>query len=93
VRRIQMAYGINAPIATVEEAKARAAHYSPRDLAIIERERPRAVIGTPDKVAEHIAKVQAQFEANEVVVLGVAASYTARLKSYELLAREFKLGS
>ena len=91
VRRIQMAYGINAPIATVEEAKARAQHYSPRDLAIIERERPRAVIGTPDFVAEHIAKVQAEFDADEVVVLGVAASYKARIRSYELLARAFAL--
>ena len=91
VRRLQMAYGINAPIATVEEAKARAAHYAPRDLAIIERERPRAVIGTPDKVAARIREVQGQFGADEVVVLGVAASYKARLRSYELLAREFEL--
>jgi luciferase family oxidoreductase group 1 len=91
VRRLQMAYGINAPIATVEEAKARAQHYAPRDLAIIERERPRAVIGTPDKVAARIREIEAQFGADEVVVLGVAASYAARLKSYELLAREFGL--
>lgn len=93
VRRLQMAYGINAPIATVEEAKARAQHYAPRDLAIIERERPRAVIGTPDKVAAHIREIEARFGADEVVVLGVAASYQARLKSYELLAREFGLKS
>jgi luciferase family oxidoreductase group 1 len=91
VRRLQMAYGINAPIATVEEAKARARHYAPRDLAIIERERPRAVIGTPDVVAARIREIQAQFNADEVVVLGVAASYKARIKSYELLAREFGL--
>jgi len=91
VRRLQMAYGINAPISTVEEARARAAHYSPRDLGIIERERPRAVIGTPDKVAARIRELQEQFCADEVVVLSVAPSYAARLKSYELLAREFDL--
>jgi luciferase family oxidoreductase group 1 len=93
VRRVQMAYGINAPIATVEEAKTRAAHFNERDHAIIERERPRAVVGTPDKVAARIREVQAEFGADEVVVLGVAASYKARLKSYELLAREFELKS
>ncbi|MDB5803182.1 MAG: luciferase oxidoreductase, group 1 family protein [Betaproteobacteria bacterium] len=93
VRRVQMAYGINAPIATVEEAKTRAAHFNERDRAIIERERPRAVVGTPDKVAARIREVQAEFAADEVVVLGVAASYKARLKSYELLAREFELKS
>ena len=91
VRRLQMAYGINAPIATVAEAKARAEHYSPRDQAIIERERPRAVIGTPGFVAGHIRTLQQEFGADEVVVLGVAASYAARLRSYELLAREFEL--
>ena len=93
VRRLQMAYGINAPIATVEEAKTRAQHYAPRDLAIIERERPRAVIGTPDVVAARIREIEGEFAADEVVVLGVAASYKARIKSYELLAREFGLQS
>jgi luciferase family oxidoreductase group 1 len=93
VRRLQMAYGINAPIATVEEAKARAQHYAPRDLAIIERERPRSIIGTPGDVAARIRAVQEQFQADEVVVLSVAASYQARLHSYELLAREFGLKS
>jgi luciferase family oxidoreductase group 1 len=93
VRRLQMAYGINAPIATVAEAKARAEHYSPRDLAIIERERPRAVIGTPGVVAERISEIAGRFGADEVVVLTVAADYAARLKSYELLARSFELKS
>ena len=91
VRRLQMAYGINAPIATVAEAKARAQHYSDRDRAIIERERPRAVIGTPDVVAERINELSRRFAADEVVVLTVAADYAARLKSYELLARRFEL--
>jgi luciferase family oxidoreductase group 1 len=91
VRRLQMAYGINAPIATVAEAKTRAEHYSDRDRAIIERERPRAVIGTPDVVARRIREIVQRFAADEVVVLTVAADYAARLKSYELLARSFEL--
>lgn len=87
VRRLQMAYGINAPIPTVEEARARIGHLSERDRLVIERERPRAIIGTPDLVADRVAELAALHAADEVVVLTVAPDYRARLESYELLAR------
>jgi luciferase family oxidoreductase group 1 len=86
VRRLQMAYGINAPIATVEEARARIAHLSERDRLVIERERPRAIIGTPDLVAERAAQLAELFGADELVILTVAPDYRARERSYELLA-------
>lgn len=87
VRRVQMAYGINAPIPSLEEARTRAAHFSERDRMVIERERPRAIIGTPDFVADRIAELAELFVADEVVVLSVAPDYGVRLKSYELLSR------
>ena len=86
VRRLQMAYGINAPIATLDEARARMAHLSQRDRQVIEHERPRAIIGTPDLVADRAAELAELFAADEVVVLTVAPDYAARLRSYELLA-------
>ena len=86
VRRVQMAYGINAPIPSLEEARTRAQHFSDRDRLVIERERPRAIIGTPDFVADRIAELAEWFLADEVVVLSVAPDYGVRLKSYELLA-------
>lgn len=86
VRRLQMAYGINAPIATVEEARGRMAHLTDRDRRIIEQERPRAIIGTPDLVADRAAELAQLFAADEVVILSVAPDYAARVKSYELLA-------
>ncbi len=87
VRRVQMAYGINAPIPSLEEARTRAQHFSDRDRMVVERERPRAIIGTPDFVADRIAELAELFVADEVVVLSVAPDYGVRLKSYELLAR------
>jgi len=59
--------------------------------AVIAHERPRSIIGTPPRVAERMLALQASFEADEVIVLSVAASYAARLRTYELLAQAFGL--
>jgi alkanesulfonate monooxygenase SsuD/methylene tetrahydromethanopterin reductase-like flavin-dependent oxidoreductase (luciferase family) len=82
-----MAYGINAPIPTVEEARARMAHLSERDRLVVERERPRAIVGTPDLVADRAAELAELYGADEVIVLTVAPNYQARLASCEMLAR------
>ena len=87
VRRVQMAHGINAPIPSLDEARTRAAHFSERDRMVIERGRPRAIIGTPDFVADRITELAELFAADEIVVLSVAPDYGVRQKSYELLAR------
>lgn len=93
LRRVQMAYGVNAPIPSVDEARALfdSGRIGPREQAIIERERPRAVIGPVEVVVERIVHLQRQFAANEVIVLTVAATYAARRRSYELLADAFAL--
>jgi luciferase family oxidoreductase group 1 len=90
IRRLQMAYGINAPIPSIEQSTNNT-EFSDRDRTIIERERPRSIIGTPDQVTERMLALQQQFDADEIVVLTVAGSYAARLKSYELLAQAFDL--
>jgi luciferase family oxidoreductase group 1 len=87
LRRLHQAYGINAPVPGI--AAARAMQYTSRDQAIIDGERPRSIIGTPEQVAERMAKLRADFAADEIVVLTVAASYRARLRSTELLAGIF----
>jgi luciferase family oxidoreductase group 1 len=89
LRRVQMAYGMNAPIPTVEQAR----DWRPdeRARAVIAHERPRSIIGTPQRVVERMLALRASFEADEVIVLSVAASYAARLRTYELLAQAFEL--
>ncbi len=93
LRRLQMALGLNTPIPTVDEAREvfESGQLGPRELAVIERERPRSIIGSPTMVAERLLALQADFAADEIVVLTVAASYRARLRSYELLAEAFDL--
>jgi luciferase family oxidoreductase group 1 len=90
LRRVQMAYGLNAPIPTVEQGLAQ--EYGEREQLVIDREKPRSIIGTPESVTGHMLDLQEQFQADELVVLTVAGSYRARLRSYELLAEAFQLG-
>jgi luciferase family oxidoreductase group 1 len=90
LRRVQMAYGLNAPIPNIEQGLAQ--EYGERELLVIDREKPRSIIGTPEQVTERMLALQEQFQADELVVLTVAGSYRARLRSYELLADAFQLG-
>ncbi|WGS49163.1 LLM class flavin-dependent oxidoreductase [Paraburkholderia sp. D15] len=89
LRRVQMAYGLNEPIPTIEQGIAQ--EYGQREQLVIARERPRSIVGTPDSVAERMRALQEQFQADELIVLTVAGSYRARLRSYELLADAFQL--
>ena len=90
LRRVQMAYGLNAPIPTIEQGVAQ--EYGEREKLVIDREKPRSIVGTPERVTERMLALQEQFQADELVVLTVAGSYRARLRSYELLADAFQLG-
>lgn len=90
LRRVQMAYGLNAPIPSIAQGLAQ--EYGEREQLVIAREKPRSVIGTPDTVTERLLELKDQFEADELIVLTVAGSYRARLRSYELLADAFQLG-
>lgn len=91
IRRLQMAYGVNAPIPSL----AQAADFTPseRDRLIIERERPRTICGTPAQVAERMLSLRDRFAADELIVLSVIASYQARMRTYELLADAFDLAA
>jgi len=91
LRRIQMAFGLNLPVPTIAQAQAQALHYGDRERAVIARERPRSIIGTPSAVVEKLLALQDKFAADELIVLSVAPSYRARLRSYELLAEAFQL--
>ncbi|MEX3824095.1 MsnO8 family LLM class oxidoreductase, partial [Paraburkholderia sp. BR14262] len=89
LRRVQMAYGLNAPIPSLEQGRAQ--EYGEREQIVIDREKPRSVIGTPESVTERLLAIKDNFRADELIVLTVAGSYKARLRSYELLAEAFQL--
>jgi luciferase family oxidoreductase group 1 len=90
LRRVQMAYGLNMPIPSLAQGAGQA--FGERELAVIAREKNRSIIGTPERVTESLHALQEQFQADELIVLTVAGSYPARLRSYQLLAEAFDLG-
>ncbi len=84
LRRLQMTRGEDEPIATVDEALARP--YTDAERAIIEKERARAVIGTPEQVKQRLLALQEQFQADEIMIITITGDYASRLRSYRLLA-------
>jgi luciferase family oxidoreductase group 1 len=89
LRRVEMAYGINAPVPSVDQAEQWQPDEQARQIALAER--PRSIIGTPQSVAERMRALQDQYGADELIVLSVAPSYQARLRTYELLAEAFEI--
>jgi alkanesulfonate monooxygenase SsuD/methylene tetrahydromethanopterin reductase-like flavin-dependent oxidoreductase (luciferase family) len=51
------------------------------------------VLGTPDVVKQRLLEIQAEFEADELMVITITGDYDSRLHSYELLANAFALSS
>ncbi|MDR5756186.1 LLM class flavin-dependent oxidoreductase [Caballeronia sp. LZ035] len=90
LRRVQMAYGLNQPIPSIEQGIAQ--RYGERELAVIAHEKARSIIGTPERVTEQLHALQERCAADELIVLTVAGSYAARTRSYQLLADAFELG-
>jgi luciferase family oxidoreductase group 1 len=90
LRRYQMSQGIDAPIATLAQASAFV--YSDQAKALVQRERARAVIGTPESVKARLLALQEQSAADELMVITITGDYPSRLRSYELLAEAVGLG-
>jgi alkanesulfonate monooxygenase SsuD/methylene tetrahydromethanopterin reductase-like flavin-dependent oxidoreductase (luciferase family) len=84
-----MTLGIDAPVATLEEAQAYP--YTEEARAVIRRERARAVIGRPLAVKERLLALREQHQADELMVITITGDYGSRLRSYELLAEAFGL--
>jgi luciferase family oxidoreductase group 1 len=86
-RRIRM--GDRRPVASPETALRELQVFG--DIAVEEGEWPRYFVGTPDKVGERLRAMAADLGIGELIVNTIAWDHAARIKSYELLAREFAL--
>jgi len=91
LRRLNMDYGVNAPVPTAEEA--RAYPYTEADRRRIAHHRRRVVLGEPRAVRDRLLELQAQFQADELMAITITGSYDTRLRSYELLAEAFGLAA
>ena len=87
--RLNMDYGLNQPVPTQAEAEAR--QYNEAERQRIAYNRRRLVFGAPDTVKARLLELQAQFEADELMIITITGSYETRLESYRLLARAFEL--
>jgi len=91
LRRLNMDYGVNKPVPTLEEAERYP--YTDIDRQRIAHHSRRVVLGTPDVVKQRLLEIKAEFEADELMVITITGDYDSRLYSYELLANAFGLSS
>ncbi len=81
--------GITAPVPSVADAEAYL--YTPQDLAIIENNRRRAIVGAPEQVQARMSELADRYGVDEIVVVTICPDFEARVRSYELLAEVFGL--
>lgn len=65
--------------------------YSPAELAYIEYTRPRSAIGDPQQVHDKIVARLEEFDVDEAILVTITHDFEDRVRSYELIAREFAL--
>ncbi len=89
-RRLDMAYNLDTPVPTQEQAEKRT--FNDQERAHIQSQRSRLVHGSADTCREKLLQIAELFSADELMVLTITGDYATRLDSYERLARAFKLG-
>jgi luciferase family oxidoreductase group 1 len=65
--------------------------YSREELARIQYNRMRMVVGTPDVVKEKITQLAQRFQTEEIIISTFADNFEDRIASYALLADKFSL--
>jgi len=87
--RLRLDRGRIAPFPSVEEAEAYP--YTPEDRARIAFHRRRQVIGAPEKVKAELMALGEAYGVHEFVIVTICYDFSARVRSYELLAQIFGL--
>ena len=89
ISRIRSNRGQSGGIISPQEA--RDFELSSQEEDYIEYLRTRSVHGTPGKVRDRLEELAKIYAVDEFIVLTITFDFVARLRSYELLAREFGL--
>ena len=89
LRRLEMAYNLDTPVPTLEEAEARS--YTEIEQQHIQSQRPRLIFGNAETCKARLTDLAAKFQADELMVLTITGDYASRVASYERLARAFGL--
>ncbi|HEY5338086.1 MAG TPA: LLM class flavin-dependent oxidoreductase [Rhizomicrobium sp.] len=77
------------PMAFPSPEEALAYPFTEQERALLRTVEARSVVGTPDQVKRNLLALAARHGAEELVVVTITYDYASRLRSYELLAREF----
>jgi len=88
--RVGFEKGLRTPLVSPEEAAAYP--YTDAERSVVERLRNKAFVGTGEQVAEKLNEIAKRFELDELVVVTWTYDTASRHRSYELLAKEFRLG-
>ncbi|WP_203333274.1 LLM class flavin-dependent oxidoreductase [Planococcus beigongshangi] len=70
--------------------RALAYEYTKFEKLLVEENRRRMVVGTPEQVADRLETLAAEYQADEVMVVSMAYDFDDRLKTFELIAEEMK---
>jgi len=90
LRRLEMAYNLDTPVATQAMAEQRV--FNVEERAHIQSQRARLVHGSAETCRQKMLALAEKFSADELMVLTITGDYATRLESYELLAQAFALG-
>lgn len=83
---VKRAKGEDVGIPTVEEAKDYP--YSPEEFDSIKKSKQKTIIGNPQEVKHQLESLQKLYNANELMIVSLTHSTKAKLKSYQLIAKE-----
>ncbi|MBI1330313.1 MAG: MsnO8 family LLM class oxidoreductase [Alphaproteobacteria bacterium] len=81
------------PIAFPSPEEALGYDFSEQEKALLRAVQSRSIVGTPDVVKNRLSSLAERHGASELVVVTITYDFASRLRSYELLADAFGLGS
>ena len=91
--RLRLDRGEIGPIPSPEEAAAASLAWSSAELRRVQHNRQRQIVGTPPQVHQQLLDLAQTYGVQELVVVTICHDFTARLRSYDLLADAFGLNA
>lgn len=86
---VRLLQGAPGPVPTVEEATDYP--YADSERQVIEANRDKRAVGTPEQVKAKLLSLAEEFDADEMMILTITHDPVARARSYALLAEQFGL--
>ncbi|MGN6515967.1 MAG: LLM class flavin-dependent oxidoreductase [Rhizomicrobium sp.] len=79
------------PIAFPSPEEALSYSFTEQETSLLKTVESRSIVGTPDVVKQKLSSLAERHGAEELVIVTITYDFASRLRSYELLAKEFAL--